>query len=113
AEDKWRAEAITREEMQLQVIRSKVEPGAELPSDENIFSRLVDLESGSQIERYTRSAQEAVIYIVEGQADVKVGKLGGRLAENDFVHVPVGTAYSARAAVGPALVLLFEMPSRV
>lgn len=111
-DDKWRTEAITSEEMQRHVIRSRVEPGAQLPGDENIGSQLVDLETGSHVDQHTRTGQEAVIYIAAGQADVKVGKLQGRLNENDFVHVPVNTAYSAQAVDGPASVLVFEMPGQ-
>lgn len=109
-DDKWRTQAITPEEMERRVIRSRVEPGAELPGDDNIHSRLIDLEPGSQVDQQTRPDQEAVIYIAAGQVDVKVGKLQGRLSENDFVHVPVNTGYSAQAVDGPASVLEFKMP---
>jgi quercetin dioxygenase-like cupin family protein len=110
-DDKWRTEAITREEMERRVSRSKIAPGADLPSDANIHSELITLEPGSQVNQQTMTGQEAVIYIAAGQTEVKVGKLSGRLTENDFVHVPVNTPYSALAVDGPASVLLFEMPS--
>ena len=109
-DDKWRTEAITGDEMKRRVVRSRVEQGAELPSDANILSQLHNLDSGIQLHSQTRADQETVIYIASGQADIKVGKLGGRLRENDFVHVPVNTAFSAVPADGQASVLLIKMP---
>jgi hypothetical protein len=41
-----------------------------------------------------------------------VGRLGGTLQANEFVHVPVHTAYSVTATGGSAAFLLFEMPGR-
>jgi glyoxylate utilization-related uncharacterized protein len=83
----------------------------DLPGDDKIRSQVITLNpSSSGLSFHTAEQQEAVIYLIEGQADVKVGKLAGRLAAHDFVHVPVGTAYSVTAADGPALVLRFEMP---
>lgn len=109
-EDKWRTGEIAAEDMKRRVTRSRVEPGVELPSDANIHSQLHTLEPGSQLKRQTQAGQEAVIYIAAGQAEVRVGKLSGRLSENDFVHVPVNTDFSAVPLEGEAAVLVFEMP---
>ena len=109
-EDKWRTESITSDEMKLRVVRSRVEQGMDLPGDGNIHSQLQTLGPGNQFTGQTMVNQEAVIYITDGQAEVKVGKLGGRLVQNDFVHVPVNTPYSAMPVGRPASVLLFEMP---
>lgn len=109
-ENKWRTEEISSEELQRRTSRTHIEPGAALPSDANIHSRLLDLQSGESLTLETQPGQEAVIYIQSGQADVRVGKLGGRLQANEFVHVPVGTAYAVRAMQGAASVILFEMP---
>ena len=109
-ENKWRTEDITAEDRQRRANRAHIEPGAALPSDANIHSRLLELQSGEGLSLETRLAQEAVIYISSGQAEVQVGKLNGRLQANEFVHVPVGTAFSVTAADGPSLALLFEMP---
>jgi mannose-6-phosphate isomerase-like protein (cupin superfamily) len=109
-ESKWRTEEIAAEDMQRRAIRARVEPGAALPSDANIHSRLLELQSGEGVSLESLIGQEAVIYISSGQADVRVGKLSGRLQANEFVHVPVGTAFSVTAADGAASVLLFEMP---
>lgn len=109
-ENKWRTEEISSEELQRRTSRTHIEPGAALPSDANIHSRLLDLQSGESLTLETQPGQEAVIYIHSGQADVQVGRLGGRLQANEFVHVSVGTAYAVRAMQGAASVILFEMP---
>lgn len=111
-EDKWRTEAITGDEMKRRVVRSRVEPGSELPGDANIHSRLFTLDPGNLLNHETQAGQEAVIYINDGQAEVKVGKLSGLLKAHDFVHVPMNTHFSALPVDGPASVLLFEMPRR-
>jgi mannose-6-phosphate isomerase-like protein (cupin superfamily) len=109
-ENKWRTQEITAEDMQCRASRTHIEPEAALPSDANIHSRLLDLQSAEGVSLETLLSQEAVIYINRGQADVQVGKLSGRLQANEFVHVPVGTSYSITAVQGAASVLLFEMP---
>jgi mannose-6-phosphate isomerase-like protein (cupin superfamily) len=108
--NKWRTEEITAEEMQHRVIRTHIEPGAALPSDANIHSRLLELQSSEGVSLETLPGQEAVIYINSGGAEVQVGRLSGKLQANEFVHVPVGTSYSITAAQGAASALLFEMP---
>ena len=105
-ENKWRTEEISSEELQRRTSRTFIEPGAALPSDANIHSRLLDLQSGESVTLETHPGQEAVIYIHSGQADVQVGKLGGRLQANEFVHVPVGTAYAVRAMQGARFSLI-------
>ncbi len=112
ADNKWRTKDITPGEMQGKVMRSRVTPGVDLPSDDNIHSRLVRLEANERLEEKTQTGQEAVIYIQSGQALVTVGKLSGRLDAHEFVHVPVGTSYSVQASDTAAMVLLFRMPGR-
>jgi len=109
-EAKWRTENISPAEMQRRLLRTRVEPGAILPSDDNIRSRLVTLDAQQSLSERTRPGQEAVLYVASGQAHVRVGKLGGRLDSNDFVHVPVDTTYTVAAEGVPASVLVFQMP---
>jgi quercetin dioxygenase-like cupin family protein len=109
--NRWRTDSFPPGAMDLRAVRSHVDSGVDLPGDDKIRSQVITLNpSSSGLSFHTAEQQEAVIYLIEGQADVKVGKLAGRLAAHDFVHVPVGTAYSVTAADGPALVLRFEMP---
>jgi mannose-6-phosphate isomerase-like protein (cupin superfamily) len=109
-ENKWRTGDIASEDMQRRASRMHIGPGAALPSDANIHSRLLELSAGESMSHATRLGQEAVIYISRGQAEVRVGKLSGSLQADEFVHVPVGTAYSITVADGDSSVLLFEMP---
>jgi mannose-6-phosphate isomerase-like protein (cupin superfamily) len=109
-EAKWRTENISSKDMQRRLIRARVEAGVSLPSDANIHNRLVTLQPEESLSERTKPGQEVVLYVTSGQAQVNVGKLSGRLEVNDFVHVPVDTAYGIAAASGAASVLLFQMP---
>jgi len=109
-DNKWRTEEISQQEMKRRVIRTRVEPGVVLPGDHNIQSRLYTLASGERLNRETRAGQEAVIYVASGKVRVSVGKLSGKLVDNEVVHVPVGTPFAISALDDQASVLLFEMP---
>jgi quercetin dioxygenase-like cupin family protein len=109
-ENKWRTDDISTEDLQRRAMRGRVEPGANLPGDANIRSRLVALQEGESLAERTGVSQEAVLYVTAGLVQVKVGKLEGRLEVNDFVHVPVDTEYSAAAVSGAASVLVFHTP---
>jgi uncharacterized RmlC-like cupin family protein len=109
--NKWRTDNFPPGAMTLRASRSRVEIGVELPSDDKIRSQLLNLtDSSARLSGLTIEQQEAVIYLVAGQAEVKVGKLGGILTPHDFIHVPVATTYSIMPVGGSATVLLFEMP---
>jgi mannose-6-phosphate isomerase-like protein (cupin superfamily) len=109
-ENKWDTEGFPPGAMSRSLITGRVKPGLALPSDANIYSRLVTLLDGESLEAATQSGQEAVLYIVRGQADVRVGKLSGVLDANDFVHVPVGSSYALSPTGDAASILVFEMP---
>lgn len=109
-DNKWRTDEISQQEMGRRVVRSRVEPGVVLPGDHNIQSYLYTLKSGERLNRLTRAGQEAVIYIASGEVLFSVGKLSGKLVDNDFVHIPVGTPFAVSALGVGASVLLFEMP---
>jgi len=109
--NKWRTENFPPSAVERRALRSRVAPGADLPGDENIRTRLLTLLPHVVHSARTGKRQEAIMYLVEGQADVRVGLLGGRLAQHDFVHVPVDTAYSVGSIGGSTSVFLFEMPA--
>lgn len=111
ANNKWRTEDITRAEMARRVQRIRPDLEQPLPSDENVHSRLIGLSAERPVNEATGLGQEAVIYIHSGSVYVRVGKLGGVLQENEFVHVPVNTAYTVRAHIAPATVFIFQMPA--
>jgi mannose-6-phosphate isomerase-like protein (cupin superfamily) len=108
--NKWRTEGFPEGAMQRRVIRGRVTAGGELPSDGQIESRLLTLAGGEDQAGRTAEFQEAVIYVVEGLADVRVGRLSGRLGAHEFVHVPVGTEYTVDCPFGPVLAILFRLP---
>ncbi len=108
--NKWRTDNFPPGAMDRRALRGRVERHCELPSDANIRSQVIPLAASAVHRERSAARQEAVIYVVEGQAEVKVGKLGGMLHAHDFVHVPVGTDYSVAAKGEPALLVLFEMP---
>ena len=108
--NKWRTEGFPEGAMQRRVLRGRVLAGGELPSDDQIESRLLTLAGGDGQDGRTAEVQEAVIYLVEGTADVRVGKLSGRLGAHEFVHVPVDTEYALDCRYGPAVAILFRLP---
>jgi mannose-6-phosphate isomerase-like protein (cupin superfamily) len=108
--NKWRTDNFPVGAMQKRAIRGRVVAGGELPSDDHIESRLFTLPDGAREAGRTAEKQEAVIYIVDGPADVHVGHLAGRLGAHEFVHVPVDTAYAIDCRTGPVLAILFRFP---
>jgi len=137
--NKWRTENFVPGAMEMRGVRARIENGAHLPSDENIRTQLVRLTSDARrrtdearpaarqngggiltkgqvsellsLKGKTSDAQEAVLYAVEGQVQVQVGKLGGVLNPNEFVNVQVGTEYSVSPVGVSASVLVFKMPA--
>jgi len=108
--NKWRTDNFPAGAMQKRAIRGRVVPGGSLPRDDQIESRLLTLPDGAREAGRTAARQEAVVYIVEGQADVRVGHLSGRLAAHEFVHVPVDTEYVIDCQAGSVLAILFRLP---
>ncbi len=108
--NKWRTDNFPPGAMDRRAVRGRVEQGTQPPSDTNICTRNIYLSAGTLHAGHTAERQEAVIYLIEGQADVKVGKLVGTLAANDFIHVPVDTDYAVESVGDPAGFLVFEMP---
>jgi glyoxylate utilization-related uncharacterized protein len=96
--------------MDRRALRSRVGSGAALPGDLNIRTRLLTLSDPSMHSARTEERQEAIVYVTGGRAEVRVGRLGGRLGAHEFVHVPVGTQYSVAPAGESATLFLFEMP---
>ena len=108
--NKWRTEGFPEGAMQRGVIRGHVAAGGELPSDDQIESRLLTFADGAGHSGRTAERQEAVVYLVEGSVDVRVGKLNGRLGAHEFVHVPVDTEYALDCRYGPVVAILFRLP---
>ena len=108
--NKWRTEGFPEGAMQRRVIRGHVAAGGEVPSDDRIESRLLTMPGGDGHSGRTAETQEAVLYVVEGQADVRVGKLSGRMGAHEFVHVPVDTPYAVDCRYGPVVAILFRLP---
>ena len=109
---KWRTDGFPSGAMDRRAFRGRVGSGAALPGDLNIRTRLLTLFDPSSHSARTEEQREAILYITGGPAEVRVGRLGGRLGVHEFVHVPAGTQYSIAPAWEPATFLLFEMPGR-
>jgi mannose-6-phosphate isomerase-like protein (cupin superfamily) len=110
--NKWRVRDFPPGAMERRAIHGHVAPGVSLPGDSQIRSQLTTLSTGHSESGRTTDEQETVIYLVEGSAQVKVGKLGGVLAAHEFIHVPLSTAYSITPTSGALSFILFEMPGR-
>jgi mannose-6-phosphate isomerase-like protein (cupin superfamily) len=108
--NKWRTADFPSGAMDKRAPRGHVDPGVDLPSDKNILSRLLTL-GPSPYRARTAESQEAIIYVGQGEAKVTVGRLGGTLRRNEFVHVPVGTPYSIAATGAHAAAIVFEAPA--
>lgn len=108
--NKWRTDNFPPGAMEWRAIRSHVQDADELPGDDNIRSRVLALRAGTRLAGQTGDGQEAVVYLLNGAAQVAVGKLTGLLQAHDLVNVPVGTNYSVTATGEDASILLFEMP---
>lgn len=108
--NKWRTDNFPAGAMQRGVLRGRVQPGGGLPSDAQINSALLTLAEGAGEAGRTAARQEAVILVADGQAEVRVGRLSGRLGARAVVHVPVDTEFAVEAREGPALVILFRLP---
>ena len=108
--NKWRTTDFPPEGNDKRAPRGRVDPGVDLPSDKNILSRLLTL-GQSPYRARTAESQETIIYVTQGESNVTVGRLSGKLRRNEFVHVPVGTPYSIGAAAGHAAALVFEAPA--
>ena len=111
-DNKWRTDGFPPGAMSRRGVRSRAVPGAALPGDANIRTRLLTLRDRAIHAGQTSTRQEAIVYVTEGRAEIAVGGRSRRLAAHEVVHVPAGTRYSVAPAGEPATVLLFEMPGQ-
>jgi mannose-6-phosphate isomerase-like protein (cupin superfamily) len=109
---KWRTEHLPTGALSRRVLRGRVTPGAELPTDQNIRTRLLTVETAAAPAVGAGERHEAVVYVVEGEADVDVGPRRRRMGAHEFVHIPASTPCRLTPAAGPATVLIFEVPGR-
>lgn len=77
-----------------------------LPSNEHFQSERLTLQPGESAPDQCYPAQDRVIYIVAGRAQVRVNKLCGELAANEYLHIPATTPHCiTNTGVEPLLVL--------
>lgn len=107
--NKWRTENFPPGAMDRRATWTRVRPGAHLPTDANIDSRLVTLQPGERLQQSTVEGQEAILYLVDGEANATVGHLSGTLTAHQFVHVPVETDYAVAPGTHPVSFILFHM----
>jgi mannose-6-phosphate isomerase-like protein (cupin superfamily) len=108
--NKWRTENFRDGAMSLRGFRSHVAPGAELPSDAQIRSRVLTLKEEDRYRSQLTAQQEAIVYLLDGQAEVRIGEESKTFRPNQFVEVPQGSDWSASPVGSSANILLFEMP---
>jgi mannose-6-phosphate isomerase-like protein (cupin superfamily) len=112
AANKWRTGRLPTGAMSGRVLRGRVAPGAELPTDNNIRTRLLTVATPATSVVRADERHEAVVYVVEGEADADAGARRRRVSAHDFVHVPASTPCTLTPAAGPATVLIFDVPGR-
>lgn len=110
AEERWQTGPFPPELMRRRAVRARVEPGAPLPGDRNVRSEWKALPRGEGFGDGTRDAQEAVVYIVEGRAEVKVGDRRRGLSAHELAHVPQATSYTITAPEMATAFIVFKMP---
>jgi mannose-6-phosphate isomerase-like protein (cupin superfamily) len=74
------------------VVGNVAKPGP-LPSDAALEASCIVLDRNEQQSHPSRPGAERAIYVVEGSAQVTVGRLSGRLGKHEFVHVPSGAPH--------------------
>lgn len=106
--NKWRTTDFPARPYDVRIQRASLLNGETLPSDQYIHNSMLSLDEDQVFTGMTKPGQEAVLLVLEGRPEIRVGHLDGRLSPQQFVHVPVETAYSARANNQTASILLIE-----
>ena len=96
--NKWRTTDFPPEGNDKRAPRGRVDPGVDLPSDKNILSRLLTL-GQSPYRARTAESQETIIYVTQGEANVTVGRLTGKLRRGQ--PPPAVSRLPRTAAAGP------------
>jgi mannose-6-phosphate isomerase-like protein (cupin superfamily) len=112
AGNKWRTERLPTGPLNRRILRGRVAPGAELPSDKNIRTRLLTVETPATSAVGVGERHEAIVYVVDGEADADVGPRRRRMSAHDFLQVPASTPCTLTPVAGPATVLIFEVPGQ-
>jgi mannose-6-phosphate isomerase-like protein (cupin superfamily) len=107
-DNKWRTQGFELT-ADASAIRGHLEPG-DLPSDENIRSRVLTLREEVSLSGVTGPTGEAVLYLTDGVAEATVDGDTKTLSANEFVHVPPGTRYSVSVTGAPGALVSLEVP---
>lgn len=108
ADAKWRTDGFELTP-DARVLRGRLEPG-DLPSDQNIESRVLTLREDAPHTGATGPAAEAVLYLMDGVAEATVDGDTTTLSADRFVHVPPGTRYSVSVTGAPGALVTLEVP---
>jgi mannose-6-phosphate isomerase-like protein (cupin superfamily) len=91
----WRGERLkrsdfTEDELAATPVVGNTSRPDSLPSDDLLETASILLEPGASEEHEWRPCSERLIYVLEGTADMTIGRLSGRFERHEFVHVPSG-----------------------
>lgn len=109
-DNKWRTADFRPGAMSMRGVRSHVASAVELPSDLQIRSRVLSLKANTAFHSQTGPLQEAIVYLLDGQADVHAGGRTRILEPNGFVEIPRATDWTITPRAESVSLLLFEMP---
>ena len=89
---RWKRDDFSEADFRGAATLARTDVLGDLPGDLNIDSSVI---AGST-ESFCDPGREHVIYVLEGELDVKVDHLAGRLARHDYVHIPAGANHAVR-----------------
>ncbi len=108
--NRWRTEGFAPSGWDIEPVVVNIrEPGADLPSDGRIRSKLGRLAPGEEQSPHVHDDCEKIYYVVEGAGEVVVGHLTGTLGPDQFVHIPMGLEHGLRNVGGGELVYMSFM----
>jgi len=98
---RWKTENFVPSDYEgVATVVSLREPGAQLPSDERIYSEVVHLAGGAGDSFAGRPEADTLVYAMNNPIDVSVHGLAGTLHAGQYTHVMAGSQFSVAAPAG-------------
>lgn len=112
ADNKWRTEDFRPEGYERPLVRAGTDRPGPLPSDANIESELRALAPGEAGASTRDDAADTLVVVTSGTAGLRVDGDEETLEPGGWRHVPAGIPWVARAADGPAAIVVMRVPHR-